>query len=252
MPLLIDTYNVLHTVGVLPPDLAGIDVQGLIELLAESRYRHEKTTLVCDGVPLPKPAKAAAGQAKPSATINIRYSGHGRPADDLIGQLIRASSAPRRLVVVSTDHTVQRSAKRRRCPTLTSQEFLQHLVNDVRGLESADKPAVAKPMPGEMTEDQIDRWIKVFNLDQETIAIPTGHVPPMPKKHATPPSEAVKSSGEPLDHQEVPVDEIAPLAGGALPPDLIAQAEMLWAQENRVAPPAVPKANPADKGTAPG
>jgi len=248
MPLLIDTYNVLHTVGILPPDLAGIDAQGLIELLVESRYRHEKTTLVCDGVPTPpaRPGGAAGAgagdrpndrRASQFSIITIRYSGHGRPADDLIGQLVQASSAPRRLIVVSSDHAVQRAAKKRRCPTLTSQEFLQQLVYDARGLESGGAAAVAKPLPGDMTDDQVDRWVKVFNLDQETIEIPTGYVPPTKHELRTPKavagSDAAKSdvSVNPLNDAAADLELPHPV-GGELPPDLIAQAEMLWAQEN--------------------
>ena len=41
MPLLIDAYNVLHVVGVLPPDLAGIDLEELAILIAKSRFRGE-------------------------------------------------------------------------------------------------------------------------------------------------------------------------------------------------------------------
>src|SRR5687768_158064 len=107
MPLIIDTFNVLHTVGVLPPELAGIDVQGLIGLLKRSRYRDEKVTLACDGKPQP-------GLKSGEPNVVIRFSGAGKPADDLIGQLVRASTAPRRLIVVSTDHAVQRTARRRR------------------------------------------------------------------------------------------------------------------------------------------
>lgn len=50
MPLIIDVYNVLHTTGILPPDLAGIGVTDLKRLIAISRYRNEPCRLVCDGV----------------------------------------------------------------------------------------------------------------------------------------------------------------------------------------------------------
>lgn len=49
--LVVDAYNVLHTQGILPPDLAGPDVRGLIELIANSRYRRHRAVLVCDGAP---------------------------------------------------------------------------------------------------------------------------------------------------------------------------------------------------------
>ena len=44
MSLIVDTYNVTHVVGILPPDLAGIDTLGLIRLLANSRFQREQIT----------------------------------------------------------------------------------------------------------------------------------------------------------------------------------------------------------------
>ncbi|HMN97297.1 MAG TPA: NYN domain-containing protein [Phycisphaerales bacterium] len=58
MPLIVDTYNVLHVTGVLPPALAGLDVDRLAVLIAQSRYRWETTWLVCDG------ARPAAWRAR--------------------------------------------------------------------------------------------------------------------------------------------------------------------------------------------
>src|SRR5262245_1031082 len=171
MPLLIDTYNVLHTVGILPPELAGNDVQNLVRLLGSSRYRDDRITLVCDGVPPPDQGKPLAGTAEPAAEISIRYSGHGKPADDLIGQLIRASSAPRRLCVVSSDQAVLRAARRRRCKLLTAQEFLQQLADDNRITSEGGDDARAQ-RPGGVPDKQIERWIKLFNLDEKTLAIP--------------------------------------------------------------------------------
>ena len=43
MLIIVDTYNVLHVVGVLPPEIAGVDTAGLIELLARSRYRGRRS-----------------------------------------------------------------------------------------------------------------------------------------------------------------------------------------------------------------
>ena len=87
MPLVLDTFNVLHTVGVLPPELAGLDIAGLARLIGESRHRNEKTTLVCDGLPVGEKIEI-------EPPVTVRFAGRGRTADDLIGQIVRASSAP--------------------------------------------------------------------------------------------------------------------------------------------------------------
>ena len=235
MPLLIDTYNVLHTVGVLPPDLAGVDVQSLVRLLENSRYRDDRITLVCDGIAPPDPPRGAGGPPAHTLDVSIRYSGHGKPADDLIGQLIRASTSPRRLSVVSSDHEVLRAARRRRCKMLTSQEFLQQLVDDHRAQSgSADQDRVARP--GAVTDEQINRWIKLFNLDEKTLAIPArtavaGDLAAPRKKAAQQTQAAPTESAQPS-----PIEAPAELpAGPLLPEDVIAEAEKLWQQTRKAA-----------------
>jgi predicted RNA-binding protein with PIN domain len=156
MPLLIDTMNVLHVTGVLPPDLAGLDVRDLAELISLSRHRNQHTTLVCDG------------QGSPSThgpRIAIRYSGKGQSADEVIARLIQKSSSPRRLIVVSSDNAVIRAARKRRCGVLTSEGFLKQLVADVRGAGKPRRGDDRKPSSNFMNSEQASRWEHIFNVD---------------------------------------------------------------------------------------
>lgn len=188
MPLIIDAYNVLHTGGVLPPDLASFnDVEGLVRLLGISRYRGDRIELVCDGSPqrpqrmggpgsgvvarrdepqmqeppAPFPGAAAAGPVN----INVCYSGPGREADEVIAMLVRHSTAPRNLTVVSSDAAVLRTARRRRCRTLTSQQFLQQLATDFAAAGMTSPASAPKP-PGGLSEAQVEAWLSVFEVDE--------------------------------------------------------------------------------------
>ncbi|MDY7107261.1 MAG: NYN domain-containing protein [Planctomycetota bacterium] len=148
MSLIIDTYNVLHVTGVLPPEIAGIDAAGLIDLIRQSRYRHRRTTLVCDGTPA---EGAPVGRIGP---VTVRYGGPGPTADALIATIIRRSSSPRRLTIVSSDRAVQREGRRRRCEVLSSEQFLEHLAADheqaeAGGAKKPDRPPTPEPGPDE-------------------------------------------------------------------------------------------------------
>ncbi len=48
-------------------------------------------------------------------------------ADDLIEQLIRDHSAPKRLTVVTADRRIQQAARRRRAQVISSEEWLDGL-----------------------------------------------------------------------------------------------------------------------------
>jgi len=129
--LLVDAYNVLHVTGVLPPDLAGLEVQGLARLILRSRYRQTKAVLVCDGI------VADAAQSPSAAPVEIRYAGAGKSADSFIMARILSSSAPRRLTVVTSDREIQRAARRRDSRVVESAEFLGQLVLDLSSWREA-------------------------------------------------------------------------------------------------------------------
>ncbi|MEM1183612.1 MAG: NYN domain-containing protein [Planctomycetota bacterium] len=142
--LLVDAYNVLHTVGVLPPDLAGQDVPGLIRLIAHSRYADRELTVVCDGIGS-KDRGVSFGHAR------VLFSGAEREADDLIERLIDRYTKGRTLTVVSSDRRLQRAAKRGRAEGLSSRDFLKHLLDDHRQIPIRDKtggwaPRAAVPL----------------------------------------------------------------------------------------------------------
>jgi predicted RNA-binding protein with PIN domain len=165
MPLIIDTMNVLHVTGVLPPDLAGLDVGDLAELIRLSRYRTQQASLVCDGTGAPGVKAGRAG------LITIRFSGKGRSADDVIREMVARSSTPRRLLVVTSDNAVLRAARRRRCDVITSDSFLKQIAADVR---DADRPLrkklPSKPAATSMSAEQVNKWIDIFNADVDAIS----------------------------------------------------------------------------------
>lgn len=169
MPVIVDTYNVLHVTGILPPELAGIDVAELAELIAASRYGTETVWLVCDGRP-------ASGRSQRHGRIITHYAGKGSDADAHIGRMIDASTTPRRLTVVSSDHRVRRMALRRRCVALASESFLGHLAVDA---VQVVRPRIPRPSVP-LDERQIDRWVREFGLDPDVLELRRSTASPAP------------------------------------------------------------------------
>ncbi|MCP4758173.1 MAG: NYN domain-containing protein [Planctomycetes bacterium] len=156
MRVLIDAWNVLHQEGVLPPGLAGIDLEGLGRLMQATRWQRVHATLACDGIPKPRP------EDLPGA-IHVIWSGAGREADDVIEGLIRRSTTPRRLIVVSSDRRLQKAARRRRCKWLSSEDFLRTILEDLAsGVE-------ATPLPSGPPESA-EAWVGHFGLSKDEIA----------------------------------------------------------------------------------
>ncbi|HEX7009620.1 MAG TPA: NYN domain-containing protein [Phycisphaeraceae bacterium] len=155
MPLLIDCYNVLH--APMPPALAGLDVPRLEALLARTVWAREGVWLYCDGQP------TALGPGAGSwPGVEVVYAGAARTADDLIIERVERDTAPRRLIVVSSDREIRRAARRRRAVCWTSPQFIGYLQAALRqgSAGSASKPADAPLAP-----EQVDQWLRVFGYD---------------------------------------------------------------------------------------
>jgi hypothetical protein len=257
MPLILDTYNILHVTGILPPELAGIDLPGLVGLISRSRYGHEAVELICDGAPprcdarphgafpgrgalIPEPGQDEPGPrygapAAPNApwpsTMRIRYAGYGQTADSLIARMVSMSTAPRRLLVVSSDHEITRTARRRGCRTLRSDEFLQHLADDAD--LAARRPSRAAPAPRQaippmMTEQQVQGWAALFGLENADVDL---LVPQAPATATTPGLlRDRRSSNAPAP---VPLPPPRELASESIPDDVLGEAERLVAEFER-------------------
>ena len=190
MPLLLDCYNILHVVGVLPPELAGIDAGGLVDLVSRSRWRNSECWIICDGTP-----KGVIHGSR--GRIRVKFAGPGRTADEAIEQLVRGSSAPRRLLVVSNDREVQRSGRRRRCQVMDSDSFLARLTEDViQG--SHGRAEVAGPeVP--LDQAQVEQWVNAFGVE-DVLHLPAS-APPDPRI-----SEPARQSPDRKEPDPVPPD----------------------------------------------
>jgi predicted RNA-binding protein with PIN domain len=264
MALLIDTYNVVHVVGVLPPELAGADIAGLAALIRISRYRQQHVTFVCDGLK----SDSDLGEFQSTDQFSVRFSGSGHTADDLIARLIEQSSTPRRLIIISSDRAVQRAGKRRKCKVFSSETFLRQLASDAKARNVTLVALKAPPAEKAAKKSQqtsghiggVEKWIKLFGIDEEAVAREAAKIlepeppaakptkpaaeqrieqaekkkppridPPNPSGTA-PPGRVRRSRGGIVRLLPESLDPGPAMPESVLPDTLIAQAEMLLRQ----------------------
>lgn len=161
MPVVIDGYNLLHAArGVEGGSQLGR--RQLCEMVAAwSHKTGESALLVFDGA---QPSEALASQLHAEG-VDVVYSGAGRSADEVIGEQIRASSSPRRLIVISTDREIRQAARRRRCRHATSADFLELMA---RVLSKPHRPQVEPPEKRKGTPpEEVDDWLRRFGFDPE-------------------------------------------------------------------------------------
>ncbi|MDA1008322.1 MAG: NYN domain-containing protein [Planctomycetota bacterium] len=170
MSLIVDGWNVLHISGVLPPPIAGIDICGLVDLIAISRWARTPLIVVCDGAPPRGVAgmwKHVPGQLPEPISYGhatLHFSGGKASADAHISELVNRSSTPRKFIVVTSDHAVQRQAKSRGCRIIDSETFLAQLAHDWRIPPVSKFPG--KPT-GPLSETQVQEWLDEFGISDE-------------------------------------------------------------------------------------
>lgn len=165
MPWLIDAYNVLHQT--MPPALAGLGEAGLCDRLTRGIWAAQSCILVCDGKPKPHSPDPAA-----LPHVRLVFTGPHRSADDWITDHARKLSDPRRWVVVTTDRALQQRVRPRRVRLLDSDAFLSALARGQLPPSAPDQTIEGrsarptKHTPHTIGEQQTQRWLKAFRLDE--------------------------------------------------------------------------------------
>lgn len=167
MALIIDGYNLLYVTGIVG-DVAGAggtfqrSREALLNFLATSIPEAERgqTTIVFDA------AEAPPGLPR---TINhkgmtVRYASDYTDADALIEQMIGENHVPKSLLVVSSDHRIQRAARRRRAAFIDSDRWYSELWQ--RRLASQQVAQLDKPVT-QLTAAEIEFWVEKFTSGEQ-------------------------------------------------------------------------------------
>jgi hypothetical protein len=182
--LLIDAYNVLHVTGVLPPHLAGVEVDGLASLIDASRYARRRTLLVCDGTGGAAGAsikravrRAVRERGDSQERVRVLYAGPGAEADALIESLLGRYGGKTTLVV-SSDRRVLKAARVARARSLTSEKFLRQLVAD-EGARPGGRAGPAGKPDGPVGPGQARDWARQMGIapDDPVWSIVASEVP---------------------------------------------------------------------------
>ncbi len=166
MSLVIDGYNLLYASGILGRGVGpgGLERSrgALLNFLAESLDPSllDRTIVVFDA----RQSPPGLPRLVKHRGMTVRFAEPGSDADEVIEQLIKADSAPRRLTVVSSDHRLHRAARRRRAKAVDSDEWyaevLRNRIHRVRSKSPGLKPS---ELP---SETEVRFWLRQFGLEE--------------------------------------------------------------------------------------
>jgi len=159
MPLILDTYNIIHAGIAMGGAMGDLNVRKLCLWLRSAPGR-QKTTLVLDG--RPKPDEPSPNEFP---ELHFVYSGAGVSADDVIEQLVERSAHRKKVLVVTNDRAVQAAARRLGAQPQSCETFLATLMT----AHSTAKAAARQTLPaaktsGTATKGETDHWMREFGL----------------------------------------------------------------------------------------
>jgi predicted RNA-binding protein with PIN domain len=170
MALIIDGYNLLYASGILGggrgPGFLERSRQALLNFLAESL--DEKSVSRCQVVFDASIEKAPRGLPRrlTHRGITVHFASGLPSADELIEQLILAESAPRQLTVVSSDHRLQRAAKRRKATAVDSDVWFYQTLRDRAARRDAGIGDDLKP-DAPTSAFEVNFWLQQFGTATE-------------------------------------------------------------------------------------
>jgi predicted RNA-binding protein with PIN domain len=174
MPLLIDGYNLLHATGILGrgrgPGSLERSRAALLNVLAESLPAEElrRTAIVFDAHDPPWGLSKKLNHHG----MTVYFASRHEDADSMIEDLIKKDSAPRKLVVVSSDHRLHRAAKRRRATAVDSDRWFRELMRDRREQSHPAADFGSKP-EGPFSPGEVEFWLRQFKVDSSGTTNPS-------------------------------------------------------------------------------
>jgi len=216
--LLIDGYNLLFASSVFassagPPTLQRTR-EALLQFLAAKIDAKllARTVIVFDATQAPP---GLPGELV-FAGMQVLFSRRGQEADELLEELIAANRAPRELLVVSSDHRVQRAARQRGSRYIDSDQWLASLEPPAQ----SEAPS-AKPDDPLATSAELQRWLTEFSdVDSRRLA-PTDAPSAPPKTPPLAQDDKAASSGKVKKKRSAAAsggDEKPPLPWNPFPP----------------------------------
>lgn len=163
--LMIDGYNLMHAAGMARPSYGPGDLERcrnrLLRFLKSvlTPTDRRRTTIVFDAWE-PPPGRQSVVTV---ADMTVRFADAPGEADAVIEQLIAAHSAPKQLTVVSGDRRLQQAASRRKARYVDSETWYAQWEGHVPPLDDEPLPPVSPKRGGELSPEEIDYWMSVFD-----------------------------------------------------------------------------------------
>ena len=159
MPVIIDGHNLLHSIQKRGEESESISDVGLCRIIGRYlKLTGQNGEIVFDGTG----PRDTSGFDNIS-NLEVFFAGLGSDADTVIEDKIKISTAPRRLIVVSSDRRLRNTARARKATAVKSEVFWNNLQRQLSRKKTFKEPTAKQRG---LSESETKQWLKFFGLEQ--------------------------------------------------------------------------------------
>jgi len=97
------------------------------------------------------------------SNLEVFFAGLGTDTDTVIEDKIRASTAPKRLTIVSSDRRLRKAARTRKATSLKSEVFWNNIHKQLTRKRPEKEPPAKRQG---LTDGETEQWLEFFGLEQ--------------------------------------------------------------------------------------
>jgi len=158
--VIIDGYNLLHSIQKAGQDFGSISDVRLCHILGRFlKLTGEKGEIIFDGTGPPDKSRFDN-----ISNLEVFFAGLGTDADSVIEDKIKASTAPKRLTIVSSDRRLRGAARARKATDVKADVFWANLRKQLSQSRKIRKEPMAKRRG--LSESETEQWLKIFGIEQ--------------------------------------------------------------------------------------
>jgi len=157
--IIIDGHNLLHSIVKISDDSSSFGDLQLCWII--SRYLKvigDKGEIIFDGT-----GPRDKSQYDNITNLEVIFAGLGRDADTVIEDKIRASTAPKRLSIISSDRRIRDTARTRKANAIKSEVFWENLQKQLRQKKPVKEPEAKR---SGLSESETKQWLEFFGIEQ--------------------------------------------------------------------------------------
>jgi predicted RNA-binding protein with PIN domain len=160
MPYLVDGYNLQKQIHKVDPEFETLSDTYLCKIL--SRYLkavRDQGQIIFDGIGPPDKT-----EFENLDNIEVIFTGRNIDADSVIEQKIKANTAPKKLVVVSSDRRLRVAAAKRKAIGIKSEDFWPMVTSQLS--RRSKHRAEPRSKHDGLTQSETDVWCDFFGLQE--------------------------------------------------------------------------------------